>query len=428
VRNKRFPLASRVALAILTAVSACATVARPQCAQAQTFTVIHSFTPGGDGSSPIGLTVDRAGTFYGMAESGGASGLGTVFRLTHQPSGWVLTPLYNFIGGSDGAHPSASTGVVIGPNGSLYGTTFYGGGSSCGGLSCGTVFNLRPSPHTSPRVLGGWTETVLYRFAGGSDGANPTGDLIFDQAGNLYGTTYGGGGSCPADGCGTVYELKPSGGGGWTETVLYGFTGGSDGRFPEGGAIFDKVGNLYGTTNDAGAYSGSIFQLSPSESGWTKTVLHNFQAGSDGAFPVGGLIFDSSGDLYGTTASNGLRGGGTLFELSPPGGIRTFSVLYSFICSSGCVNGPGPQASLFMDPAGNLYGTTSQDGTHGYGSVFKLTPGAVGWTYTSLHDFTGGSDGGYPYSNVVLGANGNLYGTASQGGTQGYGVVWEIMP
>ena len=393
--------------------------------QAQTFTVLHNFTGGADGAYPgAALTIDRVGNLYGTSEHGGESGhfysYGTVFKLVHQGSAWVLNPLYNFTGCADGWSPSRT---VIGPDGSLYGATFYGGVSGCDGSGCGVVFNLKPPAQACRTASCEWTETVLHRFTGGSDGANPDGALIFDYAGNIYGAT-----SCGFGGCyGTVYELMPASGG-WSEKTLYEFTGGADGWQDHGGVIFDQVGNLYGTTINGGAYtSGTVFQLTPSGSGWTKTILHSF-SGSDGFFPVGGLIFDNSGSLYGTTSWRGSGGGGTVFELSPSGAKWTLTVLYSFICP-GCINLPGPQDSLVRDGAGSLYGTTYKDGTYSQGSVFRLTPHANrSWTYTDLHDFSGGTDGGLPVGTVTLDADGNLFGTASSGGQYGYGVVFEITP
>ena len=395
-----------------------------QPAQAQTFTVMHNFTGALDGGSPQdGLTIDAAGNFYGTTQYGGA-GFGTVFKLSHKGSGWVFTPLYVFRGGSDGANPGAR--VIIGPDGSLYGTTAFGGESSCYS-GCGTVFNLKPAASVSPNILGAWTETVLYRFKGGSDGERPESELVFDQAGNLYGTTeLGGEGGV----YGTVFKLAPSAGG-WTESILHQFDAFNDGYFPWAGLIFDKAGNLYGTTPGGGAYSsGVVYQLTPSESGWTLNVLYSFQGGNDGDMPFGGLIFDNAGNLYGTTASGGALNGGTAFELTPSSGTGTwtFTLLYDFRGSGDS----GPLKTLTMDAAGNLYGTMFQRGAYGWGAVFKLAPGNGSWTYTSLHDFTGGSDGGYPSSNVILDANGNFYGTTEYLGSgncySGCGEVWEITP
>ena len=388
-------------------------------AQSQTFNVLHNFTGGGDGASPgAGLTMDKGGNLYGTTESG-ADGYGTVFKLAHTRSGWALNPLYSFAGNQDGASPGAR--VIIGPNGTLYGTTSHGGGSGCGGNGCGTVFNLRPPLNATTNALTDWTETVLYGFTGGADGAFPVGDLVFDQEGNIYGTTVAGGSSQ----MGTVYELTPSDGG-WTENVLWTFGGGNDGGKPRAGVIFDNAGNLYGTTQIGGTNGfGSIFQLAPAGSGWSQSTLYSFQNGNDGGSPAGGLIFDPSGSLYGTATSKGQGGGGTAFELTPrQNGTWAFSVLYAFAGQGG----GGPQASLAMDAAGNLYGTTYKDGASGSGSAFRLTPSNGSWVYTDLHDFSLGSDGAQPVGNLVLDADGNLYGTAFAAGGFGYGVVFEITP
>ena len=386
-----------------------------QSAQAQTFKVIYNFTAGGDGRYPYaGLTMDRAGSLYGTAAYGGGGGGGTAFRLSRRGSGWAFNPLHSFAGGNDGANPYA--GVVFGPDGSLYGTTYSGGGGDGG-----TVFNLKPPAAACKTALCPWTETVLYGLA------NPgLGDLIFDQAGNLYGTTLGGG----LNSYGTAYKLAPSDGG-WTGSILHSFTGGinGDGALPDAGLIFDRVGNLYGTTYGGGSGNcfptgcGTVYQLTPSGSGWTENVLYNFQNGGDGDYPTAGLIFDPSGNLYGSTSNGGSGGGGTVFKLTLSGGSWTYSLVYSF---TGSVDDTcGPWGTLVMDGAGNLYGTTYCDGANGAGNIFKLTPEGGGWTYTSLHDF-GGSDGIYPYCSVVFDASGNLYGTTPFGGAYGHGVVWEI--
>ncbi|MGA2372798.1 MAG: choice-of-anchor tandem repeat GloVer-containing protein [Candidatus Korobacteraceae bacterium] len=213
-------------------------------------------------------------------------------------------------------------------------------------------------------------------------------------------------------------------GGGWTETVLYSAQPGEDGNNPLGGVVFDRSGNLYGVFWEGGLCDvGAVYQLSPLGSSWTEQTLYGFPcSGDDGLYPTGGLIIDQSGNLYGTTLESGSSGGGTVFELTPANGGWTFNTQYSFL------GNVGPEAKLIMDAAGNLYGTTYYDGAYGAGSVFKLTPSNGGWTYTSLHDFSAGSDGALPVSNVVFDANGDLYGTASYGGGYGHGVVWEITP
>jgi uncharacterized repeat protein (TIGR03803 family) len=417
-------------------------VASDHSAQGQTFQVIHSFTGTHlDGADPeAGLIMDAGGNLYGTTAFGGHYncaidfGCGTVFRLTHRNSVWILNPLYTFAaspGAYDGASPAGR--VTFGPDGSLYGTTSFGGSGACNGfgLGCGTVFNLKPPATACKTAVCPWTEAVLYSFGGGSDGALPQGDLIFDQPGNIYGTTTEGGiVSCGRSGCGVVYKLAPANGQ-WTESILHRFTGGSDGGSPYGGVISDKSGNLLGTTAAGGAYGyGTVYELRPSGSGWTENVLFSFSGGTDGFEPLSGLIFDGSGNLYGSTSGGGSGGGGTVFMLSPSNGTWTFTLLYSFTGYA------GPYGSLVMDASGNLYGTTFDDGAFKLGSAFKLSPGSNGWTYTSLYDFTGTSDGAEPISNLVFDASGNLYGTTWLGGVNygctaygpGCGVVFEVTP
>lgn len=220
-------------------------------AQAQTYNVVYSFSTAQGGYYPLaGVTVDRSGNLYGTTAYGGfgigcSQGCGTAYKLARRGSGWLFTPLYNFRGGSDGGRPRAR--LVFGPDGILYGTTFEGGIGCSGG--CGVIFSLRPPAHASPTALASWTETVLHLFAGVNDGSNPgSGDLVFDQTGNIYGTTTnGGGGFCPGQGCGTVYELTHTGGG-WTESVLHSFAESGDATEPLGGVVFDQIGRLYGDT------------------------------------------------------------------------------------------------------------------------------------------------------------------------------------
>jgi uncharacterized repeat protein (TIGR03803 family) len=394
--------------------------------QAQTYNVIHNFSGGQDGATPMaGLTIDPAGNFYGTAAYGGnlggacgVIGCGTVFRLANRNSGWVFSPLYSFAGGTDGANPEAN--VNIGSDGTVYGSTYLGGGP-CDGDGCGTIFHLKPPASACKSALCPWTETTIHNFTG-PDGIGPVGAVIFDQGGNLFGATTSGG---FRDG-GAVFELLPMGGE-WTVKVLYSSYG-----YPRGGLILDGSGNLYGPAFTAGSGYGSVYQMVPSGSSWITSDLYDFTYGSDGGYPWAGLIFDQAGNLYGSTCAGGSGSGGTVFQLTLSGGKWVLNTLYSF---TGPGNGRivvGPVGSLVMDQAGTLYGTTLADGAHGYGSVFKLTPGGGGWTYTSLHEFTGGSDGGYPYSNLVFDAKGNLYGTASAGGTgpctNGCGVIFEITP
>lgn len=380
--------------------------------EGQTYTVIHNFTNGAGGASPwTGLTTAASGSFYGTTFSAGVHGDGIVFNLRHSGSGWIFTPLYSFAGGMDGVNPWGKVAVAI--DGSLYGSTYLGGIGSCYGLGCGTVFHLTPSLTAPKTALSPWNETVLYRFTGLSDGGNPQGDLTFDQAGDVYGTA-----TQDGSGAGVVYQLTPLGDN-WVETVLYSPTGDSS---LNGGVILDRSGNLYG--EDCG---GDVYELSPSATGWKAQILYSFNGGSDGQCPYGGLIMDGSGNLYGSTIESGDGEGGTIFELTPGNGGWTLHLLYS-LTYTGTGQFPGPWDRLVMDAAGNLYGTAHLGGEYGIGSVFKLTPSNGAWSYTSLHDFTGGNDGGYPKSNLVLDAEGNFYGTASTGGTYGQGVIFEITP
>jgi uncharacterized repeat protein (TIGR03803 family) len=416
-------LSSAATGALALAITFALTVVASQAAQAQSFQVLYNFTGAGDGANPYsGVTMDKAGNLYGTAFGGGVAGNGTVYQLKHKGSGWVLNVLYSFTGGSDGYGPSQ--GVIFGPDGALYGTTSSGGqlGGPCDSVGCGTVFKLRPGPTACKTALCPWTKTALYAFQGGADGIGPfLGDLVFDPVANIYGTTCCGG---SLGGNGTVFELTPSGSG-WTESVLHSFGGSGDGVQPWNGVTLDNGGNLYGTTTNGGSSNaGMVFQLVRSM-GWTEKSPYSFADGNDGGYPLSGLIFDQEGNLYGATTDGGTGGGGTVFVLTPSGGSWTYSVLSNL---AGTPGGCGPEGNLVMDQAGSLYGTTMCDGAYGFGSVFKLTPTSQPpWTYTSLHDFTGGNDGGYPLGvNVILDTNGNLYGTSSGGGTSGQGVVWEI--
>lgn len=398
----------------------------PVASAAQTYTVLHNFNDA-DGAAPSsGVTLDRAGNMYGTTSSGGndnVCGCGIVYELTRSGSGWLFHELYQFQGANygDGANPES---VIFGPDGALYGTTRTGGTNlinECDG-SCGTVFRLTPPPSSCRSTACSWTETVLHRFQGGADGALPSsGDLVFDRSGSLYGTTgEGGGGTCDGFGCGTVYEMSHTEAG-WSEQLLYSFPDGLD-SVPSTGLIFDNSGVLYGGTLQ------TVYSLTDENGNWTKNNLFIFSNGlNDGDEIAGGLIFDQSGNLYGPASVDGPLGGGTVFGLIPSGGGWTFRLLHAFSGDSASQT-PGPRAALTMDASGNLYGTTYIAGAYSCGSVFKLTPSNGSWTYTSMHDFTCGDDGGNPVSSVSLDSAGNLYGTASVGGTLNRGTVWEITP
>ena len=410
------------------------TMLAPAPAPAQTYRVLYNFTGGGDGANPYaGLTMDAAGNLYGTAAVGGYtggycaqdSGCGTVFKLSHHGSGWTFTPLYAFQGDSglnnDAASPIAR--VIFGPDGSLYGTTEAGGGGSCSYFhdGCGAVFKLSPPPTVCKTALCPWSETVIYSVAS-NNGEEALGDVVFDSAGNLYSTVALGG---QYDG-GYVFELTPSYGG-WTEQTLYSFNpDGGDCNDPMAGLVFDASGNLYGTA-DTGCGYGGVFQLAPSGSGWTENILLNFNGFGDGDGSDASLTPDGHGGFYGTTVDLGPNNGGTVFELTPSNGVWVYSLVYAFGDNGG---GDYPTAPVTVDASGtHLYGTTRSNGYLGIGdgTVFELTLSNGTWTQTVLHYFEG-SDGKYPSSSVLLDANGNLYGTASFGGAYGYGVVWEITP
>lgn len=378
---------------------------------AQTFQVLHDFSGAGDGGSPpYTLAQDRAGHLYGTAFMGGRNGDGLVFRFSQARGSWVMTPLYNFTD-QDG---QPGWGLTLAGDGSIYTVASY---ASVLGGPCGTALHLRPSATPPHSVFATWDETVLRTYVASQEGC-PTGNLLLDSAGNLYGVTQTGG---PGGG-GTIFELTntPSG---WTETILYAFQGQGDGAVPYSGLIMDHAGNLYGTASTRGLHGhGTVFELVHSGAGWSLQTLYAFQGGNDGGQPVAGLIFDNAGNLYGATSSFGSGGGGTVFELAPAGGSWNFNLLASLTGTD------GPVASLLMDSSGTLYGTTFMDDSFGFGSVFKLTPSGGRWNYTDLHDFTGGSDGGYPGGGVVMDSAGNLYGTAVVGGANGFGVLYEIVP
>jgi uncharacterized repeat protein (TIGR03803 family) len=387
-----------------------------------------------DGSTPYGnLIFDASGNLYGTTFYGGNSvacggGCGTVFELIPQTGGgWKEKVLHNF-NGKDGSNPYAS--LIFDASGNLYGTTFYGGNSvACGG-GCGTAFEL------IPQTGGGWKEKVLHNFNfNGKDGSNSYASLTFDASGNLYGTTFYGGNSTACNGgCGTVFELIPQAGGRWKAKILHNFGKNStDGQSPVAGLIFDALGNLYGTARGGGRYGqGTVFELTPQSGGsWRQKILHNFKAdGRDGNDPGSSLIFDASGNLYGTTFFGGKYTFGIAFELMPQsGGSWREKIVYAF----GANNMEAYPSSLIFDDAGNLYGTTQQDNNGGGGgTVFELIPQAGGgWTENVLHAFPFNpiqTDGFSPDDGLIFDPSGNLYGTTQGGGTFGVGTVFELTP
>lgn len=318
--------------------------------------------------------------------------------MTHHSLGWTLTPLYSFAGPdhNDGDLPSAP--VTIGPDGALYGTT------NEGGLGYGTVFRLTPPATFCGSVSCPWTETVLYRFMGGSDGAYPGyGGLVFDRAGNLYGSTAGQGIDGDGNSDATVFELTRSGSG-WAKTTLHDFGLNGD---VYAGVIFDRAGNLYGTWSN----NDTVFELTPTGSGWQYQPIFIFN-GIDGVFPTGGLAFDSTGNLYGTTINNG----GTVYQLQPSSGFWILTTLYNFDAYEGPLTGPS------LDAAGNVYGTVPF--LEGSGIVYKMTHTSGGWQETNLTN----NPFAEPIGGVIVDGSGNIYGTEAGGGSDGRGTVFEITP
>jgi uncharacterized repeat protein (TIGR03803 family) len=375
-----------------------------------------------------------AGNLFGTTQAGGngacpGGGCGTVFELTPtRGGGWTEKVLHSF-NGKDGYLPWG--GLTFDAAGNLYGTTA-NGGNACTNGSCGVVFEL------TPKADGSWTEKILHKF-NGHDGWSPQANLIFDTAGNLYGTTYLGG-----IGDGTVFELTPEADGRWTEKVLHRFNnteGRPDGANPSASLVFDGAGNLYGTTAMGGSGycndpCGTVFELiRKTGGGWTEKVPHNFtDNGKDGFNPWAGLTLDASGNLYGTTAYGGtgpcMYGCGTVFELTPGAdGGWTEKVVHNFNA-----NGNYPYDSVIFDASGNLYGTTGYGGNdacgYGCGAVFELTPKAGGgWTAKILHSFNyQRKDGYFPQGGLIFGTGGNLYGTTTWGGAHSSGTVFEVTP
>jgi uncharacterized repeat protein (TIGR03803 family) len=417
--------------ALAVAIAFVLTVAASPAAQAQTFKVMHAFTGKTDGGWPYGgVTIDSSGNLYGTTYVYGAKQFGTVYRIK---AGGTFNTLYTFTDGKDGAFPAGR--VVFGPNGTLYGMTQVAAGYT----TYGTVFNLKP-PATCGTSFCPWKITTLYTFKGAPDCDAQTssyGDLAFDTKGNIYGATWKGG--AKNEGC--VFKLTPNTTGGYTEKVIYSFGATStDGQNPFTGVTLDKAGNLYGTTSYGGYHAGTncsyfgcgtVYELVASSTGYTEKLLYAFKGVGDGMYPFGSVIFDSSGNLYGSTEDGGFSGAGAAFKLTPEAnGTWSYGTpLYEFSATGTFC---GPYGNLALDAADNLYGTTYCSG--GYGNVFKLTPAGA---YTSLHNFTDGSDGSNPISNVTFDAKGNLYGTDSSGANQtctnsgpntGCGVVWKITP
>jgi uncharacterized repeat protein (TIGR03803 family) len=398
--KRQLPIAGVLTLSVLSALLLIAV--RP--AQAQTESVLYNFTGSPDGAVPESpLISDAAGNFYGTTVYGGARDLGTVFELSpNGDGGWNETVLHSFYG-EDGEYPEFSP-LLFDTAGNLYGTTYYGGSSGCG-YGCGVVYELSPDGTR-------WKETVLYSFTGGADGGGPVGGLIMDAAGNLYGTLGEAGG---------VFELSPSGGG-WTEQLIYAADSIS------GGVAMDATGNIFGTTSSA------VFELSPNgNGGWNSSVVHTFAGGpKDGSGPVGTVVVEEFGSyqlVFGATYAGGAKNLGTAYVLSPGEGKNKGTwvekIAHSF--KGYPDDGSGPGAGIAV--SGNFWGTTVDGGEYNYGTVFAIY--RIGefrrilYREQVLLNFNG-ADGASPYDSLILDSAGNLYGTASGGGSSGAGVVFEV--
>jgi len=411
-------------------------VAGTTVASSQTDNVLYRFKGSSDSGIPrAGLVTDKAGNLYGTT-SGFQIGCGTVFELVKPVSvgnPWTEDLIHTFSCNNDA---TPYDGLIIDSAGNLYGTTFDN--------SEGSVFELSP-----PATQGGaWTETVLHSFTGANgDGAGSVASLIMDSAGNVYGTTENGGirtGQCSStDGCGVVFELTPpaSQGGAWTETIVRSFDG-PDGQVPAAGVVFDGK-SLFGTTFYGGTNGvGVVFRLLPPAvqgEAWKENVLYNFTGVNDGGYPAANLVVHG-GNLYGTAVGGpeGIDVGtgtcqcGALFELSPPatqGGAWTETTLHLF---TGGTDGGAPYAAVVFDQVGNFYTTTYIGGTSNEGTVAEFSPPTeVGgaWTETILANFQGGNDGSYPAGSLIFGPSSELYSTTSFGGAQcSCGTVFRVRP
>lgn len=389
--------------------------------------VLHNFTGGNtgpDGMTPAGgVTLDSAGNLYGATSGGGTYGCGTVYKLAPVTGGpWKETILHSFgCYPNDGKNPNG--GVIFDASGNIYGVTDFGGSGGCGDgytvYGCGAIYELSPSS-------GVYVETILYSFnTANANEANPAGPLTFDKSGNLYGTAASGGSGqdCLYYGCGTVFTLT-RGTNGWIESDIYEFAGTTDGDTPVSGITFDGAGNIYAATEGYWTY-GSVIELSPNAGSWSETTL--YLGDPNYASFYGGAVLDPSGNVYVTSAYSITCGStcGQIIELSPGASGWTASTLYSF---TGAKDGEVPEATLLRDSAGNLYTTTSA-GAYGGGSIFKLAPSSKGtWKGTALYDFPVLTDGSVPYSGLVADGAGNYYGTTTAGGAVNSGTVFKLSP
>jgi uncharacterized repeat protein (TIGR03803 family) len=376
--------------------------------------VMHSFNGGSGGGDPASrLTFDGSGDIYGTTVVGGTSGCGTVYELPiGRTERRTETVLFNFSCGVDGKNPYG--GVIFDDAGNLYGTTVAGGsGGACSGDGCGTVFQLSKT-----------SETVLHNFTGGSDGFGPGSGLVFDAVGNLFGTTPDGG----ADSQGVVFEVSMRGGH-WRERVIHTFTGGADGGVGSLGSLrVDAAGDLFGVTEVGGAHSaGTVYEMMPGQhGGWGFRTLYPFKGQPDAAFPYGGVILDSKGDLFGTTYYGGTTGNGTVFELrAEPDRRWSESVVYDF---RGGNDGSNPTSTPAFDPSGDIVGTTSMGGNAicNCGTVFKIE--STTRQEHVIHRFGSSGDGAFPYYGLLLDGSGTMYATTALGGDFNQGAAVELQP